>query len=125
MTQRERFLRCMMFEHVDRVPLMEMGVWPETLERWHREGLPRSVTNLRQLEAHLHLDISFNMNWLPINDLFQPPFEQKVIEETEEDEVVQDDRGTILRRRKSFGSIPQFLRFPVETEADYDRLLRG
>ena len=123
MTQRERFLRWMRFERVDRVPLMEMGVWPETLERWHHEGLPRWVTNLRQLEDHLRLDISFNMNWLPINDLFQPPFEQKVIEQTAEEEVVQDDRGTLLRRRKRFGSIPQYLRFPVETEADYERLL--
>jgi hypothetical protein len=122
-TQRERFLRCMKFEPVDRIPLMEMGLWPETLDRWHREGLPLWVTNLRQLEDHLDLDISFNLNWLPINDLFQPPFELRVIEETAEDEVVQDDRGTILRRRKSFGSIPQFLRFPVVTEADYDHLL--
>ncbi|HOF19563.1 MAG TPA: uroporphyrinogen decarboxylase family protein [Phycisphaerae bacterium] len=54
---------------------------------------------------------------------FQPPFEEKVLEETAEEQVIQDDRGTILRRRRRLGSIPQYLRFPVETEADYERLL--
>ncbi len=41
MTQRERFLSLMCFGSVDRVPLMEVGVWEETFERWHDEGLPR------------------------------------------------------------------------------------
>jgi uroporphyrinogen decarboxylase len=36
---------------------------------------------------------------------------------------VQDDRGTILRRRKQFASIPHYSRFPVQTEADYDKVL--
>jgi hypothetical protein len=46
---------------------MEMGVWDETLERWHGEGLPSWVTSLRHLEDYLRLDRSFNVNWLPIN----------------------------------------------------------
>jgi len=33
MTERERFLCTMRFQPVDRIPLMEMGVWDETLER--------------------------------------------------------------------------------------------
>jgi hypothetical protein len=69
MNERERFLRYMDFQPVDRIPLMEMGVWDETLERWHHEGLPRWVTCLRHLEDYLDLDRSFNMNWLPIKQL--------------------------------------------------------
>jgi uroporphyrinogen decarboxylase len=123
MTQRERFVRLMTFQSVDRIPLMEMGVWPETLRRWHGEGLPGGVTNLRQLEEHLRLDISFNLNWLPLDQEFLPAFEEKVLEDHGTDEVVQDNRGTILRRRKELASIPHYIRFPVETEADYEKLL--
>jgi uroporphyrinogen decarboxylase len=113
----------MYFEPIDRVPLMEMGLWPETLERWHHEGLPKWVTCLRHLEDYLQLDRSFNLNWLPINDLFYPPFEVEVLEETESELIIRDEAGVVLRQRKSFKTIPQYIRFPVEDEADYEALL--
>jgi len=77
MNERERFLRYMHFQPVDRIPLMEMGLWPETIERWHHEGLPKWVTSIRHLEDYLRLDRSFNVNWLPINGDIYPPFEEK------------------------------------------------
>lgn len=122
LSQRERFLKWMRFEPVDRPPLMEMGLWPETLDRWHGEGLPKWVTELRHLEDYLRLDRSFNVNWLPINGEVYPPFEPEVLEETEDDEIVRDVNGVVYRQRKSFRTIPQFLRFPVENESDYERL---
>jgi uroporphyrinogen decarboxylase len=122
MNQRDRFLRWMRFEAVDRVPLMEMGLWPETLERWHHEGLPEWVTHLRHLEDYLGLDRSFNVNWLPISSGIYPSFERQVLEETEVDRVIVNGNGVTLRERKSMQSIPQYIRFPVETEADYERL---
>ncbi len=122
MNQRERFLKYMRFEPVDRIPLMEMGVWPETLQRWHHEGLPKWVTELRHLEDYLLLDRSFNLNWLPINGEVYPPFEPEVLEETGENQVVRDANGVIYRQRKHHKTIPQFLRFPVAGEADYDAL---
>ena len=123
MTEGERFLRYMQFQSVDRIPLMEMGVWPETLERWHDEGLPRWVTSLRHLEDYLRLDRSFNINWLPINHEFHPLFEPKVIEETDDEQIVVDENGVTYRQRKRLKTIPQYLRFPIENEDDYDRLL--
>jgi uroporphyrinogen decarboxylase len=102
---------------------MEMGVWPETFERWHNEGLPRWVTSVRHLEDYLRLDRSFNINWLPINHEIYPPFEEKVLEETEEERVISDANGVIYRQRKSYQTIPKFIRFPIETEADYENLL--
>ena len=74
MNQRERYLRTMRFESVDRIPLMEMGVLDDTFERWHGEGLPSSVRNLHDLEDHLHLDRSWNLNWLPIQEQVFPYF---------------------------------------------------
>ncbi len=123
MNQRERFLNTLFQRPVDRIPLMEMGVWDETLERWHHEGLPKWVTCLRHLEDYLGLDLSFNVNWLEINDNIYPPFEVKVLEETENEQVISDEFGVVLRQRKTFRTIPQFIRFPVRNEADYEQLL--
>ena len=102
---------------------MEMGVWPETLERWHHEGLPKWVTSLRHLEDYLRLDRSFNVNWLEINQEVYPPFEERVLEETEEEQVLSDVNGVIYRQRKTHKTIPNFIRFPIEDEASYLDLL--
>lgn len=123
MNVRERYLRTMCFEPVDCIPVMEIGVWDETLERWHHEGLPRWVRDLQNLEDFLGLDRSWNHNWLPINEKLYPLFERKVLEETETEEIISDEMGVILRQRKHHKTIPQYLRFPVENEADYEALL--
>lgn len=123
MNERERFLRYMHFESVDRIPLMEMGVWPETLERWHNEGLPRWVTSIRHLEDYLRLDRSFNVNWLPINQEVYPPFEEKVLADSESEQVISDATGAVYRQRKTHKTIPNYIRFPIESEADYIELL--
>ena len=123
MNERQRFLQYMHFEPVDRIPLMEMGFWPETLDRWHCEGLPKWVTSIRHLEDYLRLDRSFNVNWLEINGEVYPPFEEKVLEETEEEQVVSDANGVIFRQRKTHKTIPNYIRFPIENEADYADLL--
>jgi uroporphyrinogen decarboxylase len=123
MNQRDRFLRYMTFQEVDRIPLMEMGVWPETFQRWYHEGLPRWVTELRHLEDYLQLDRSFNINWLPINHEFYPRFEHETLEETPDHKLIRDENGILCRVLKQGRSIPQYVRFPVENEADYDRLL--
>jgi len=122
MTQRERFLKYMTFQSVDRIPLMEMGLWPETLERWHQEGLSERVTDLRGLEKFLGLDVSFNLNWLSIDDNIHPAFPEKIIEETENAQIVSDRLGVVYRWMKEGRSIPQYIRFPVEDEDDYEKL---
>ena len=38
MTHRERFLATMRYQATDRVPYWEFGAWPETIERWKKEG---------------------------------------------------------------------------------------
>ncbi len=38
MNARERFLACMDYKPVDRTPFWSWGGWPETIERWTKEG---------------------------------------------------------------------------------------
>ena len=122
MNERDRFLDYMRFKPVDRIPLMEMGFWEETLQRWHHEGLPKWVENDRHAEDYLNLDRSYNRNWLPINTLVYPQYEAAVIEETASEEVFLDENGVVFRRHKQQLSIPQYLRFPAEDEAGYEQL---
>jgi len=69
---RERFLACMTFQPVDRVPLMDMGVWDDTSSGGTARPAP-VVTSIRHLEDRLGLDRSFNLDWLPIADGLFPP----------------------------------------------------
>ena len=39
MTDLERFLAVMEYDPLDRVPNWELGVWPQTRDRWETEGL--------------------------------------------------------------------------------------
>lgn len=100
MKDRERFLNYMTFQPVDRAPVMEMGFWTKILERWHHEGSPKWVTHDRHAEAYLGLDLGFNRNWLPINDMVYPPFEVETLEENETVQVIRDENGVILRQQK-------------------------
>jgi len=44
MTNRERFSRVLRYEPVDRLPVFEWAPWwDQTIERWHREGLPENL----------------------------------------------------------------------------------
>jgi hypothetical protein len=41
MTNLENFLAVMEYRKPDRVPNWEVGVWPQTADRWEAEGLDR------------------------------------------------------------------------------------
>jgi uroporphyrinogen decarboxylase len=44
MSGRQRILAALSGRDSDRVPLTEIGLWPETLQRWRAEGLPTNVS---------------------------------------------------------------------------------
>ena len=113
MTPRERFLATMRYEPVDRVPFRLFGAWPETVERWKREGYdPRKP-----------LFQGDHWEWLGEWFFPNPPFERKVIEENARTVLYINHEGILMRERSDHrdSSIPQFLRFPVETPEDFRR----
>jgi hypothetical protein len=42
-TVTERYCRFLTGQPVDRIPDIEFGYWPQTVRRWMKEGLPRSL----------------------------------------------------------------------------------
>jgi len=103
----------MEYQIVDRVPLWDFGVWPETIERWKGEGYnpthPPVFTDQRDWQA----------GWFFPN----PQFQRTIVEEDSRTVLYINHEGILMRERKDnpMSSMPQFVKFPVETREDFRR----
>jgi len=125
MTHRERLLRCLKGEAVDRVPDFEFGAWDQTIERWHNEGLPADYRGTdAAIDYYFHTD---NTEYGPMPHVrvgLLPGFEYKILEEKETHLIVQDGDGATAEIMKpEYGaSIPKYLRFAIETRKDWEKI---
>lgn len=108
----ERFYACMNYQPVDRHPFWTFGAWPETWDRWKSEGCPEGF------------DMTAGSDPGPMYGTWfepKPAFEQTVIEETDEYLIHMNYEGVLVKEFKvnAASSMPQFLRFPVETREDF------
>ena len=113
MNDLERFYACFDYGPVDRHPFWFFGIWPETHERWLREGWnPETYDPAEGAEK-----TPLYSGW------FQPapPFEKQIIEENEGHITYINHEGILMREMKNnpSSSMPQFIRFPVETREDF------
>lgn len=113
MTQRELFLEIMHYGSFDRMPVVHWTGWPETMERWYAEGLPRDVD--------IHEFFGTTPHWTSpgVNIGLFPLFEEEIIEETEEYRVLRDGCGVILKDWKHKSCIPHYIDFTLKTAADW------
>ena len=69
MTPKERFLSVLSFEQPDRIPIMDFGYWPETIEAWKQQGLPKELETYEEVESFFYGDRGFELNmvnrWCP------------------------------------------------------------
>ena len=92
MTHRERLIRTTQFQPVDELPFRHAyGLMPRVLEAWHEEGLPTSVQTERDI--YEYFGFQTRAKPLPMTYMFDPPFETKVLDETEEYRVELDGMG--------------------------------
>lgn len=131
MTPGERFMRCISFEKVDRIPVMDFGYWRETIDAWHSQGLPKSVDTTEEVEIYFGCDRGFETNlvnyWgddgpIGIEWGIWPPWEQHIIDEDAETITYGGEVGIIIEHKNS-GSIPHQTKYPVETINDFERLV--
>ena len=109
MNDRQRFIATMHYQPRDRAPICDFGFWTETIQEWHKQGLPEAVRyenyDGRHTDAYFGMDC-YSSGPSPKIGLF-PPFESKVIEDRGDHELVQQDDGVIVLKKKYLGSIPQ------------------
>lgn len=118
MNELERFHACMDYQPVDHTPYWFWGTWPETLERWKHEGWDPQTFDLNMGADTRNVYAGW---FFPT-----PPFEHKVLEEDEAHVLYINHEGILMRERKDnpMSSMPQFIRFPVETREDFRRFWR-
>ncbi len=118
MNHRERFLRVMNYQPVDRcVYGVWTGAWPETYEVWKTQGYDPAK------EPYFQVD-----NWCWQGGWFfpNPPFAREVIAEDDNTITYVNYEGILMRERKDnpWSSMPQFLRFPAETPEAFRAFMR-
>ena len=124
MNARERFHATCKFEPVDRPFRFEtIGFWPETIDRWHGEGLPEEV---EVISAYVHFGMDLRMPFFiggGYDAGFVPAFEEKVIEETDEYRIVMNTCGNVQKEFKGgHSTLPQFLEFPVKDMKTFEEV---
>jgi len=115
MTDRERFVNVLNYQPVDRCFYAEcLWTWPETYERWEKEGYDPAQEPLFDTDRW-----DIQISWFFPN----PPFEREIVAEDEATISYISEEGILLREMKDqpMSSMPQFLRFPVETRDDFRR----
>lgn len=144
MDERERFMATMNFDPVDRPFRWEtLGMWPETLDRWYAEGLDRALKQPRagDMGAIVHdeyervLVYGFGLDRIDYlrNSInsgytdtpFCPGFAKEILEDNGSTRIIRDTDGILKREfvHYAMSSMPQFLRYPVSSRADWLALL--
>ncbi|MEM2166858.1 MAG: uroporphyrinogen decarboxylase family protein, partial [Candidatus Bathyarchaeia archaeon] len=122
MNHRERFLRTFEFKDVDRVPDYEFGYWTETIDRWHREGLPMDRKTNREVELYLGLEGWDCIEMLPVRTGLWPNPPERIIREEKGRAIVDDGIGGIYIRTTTSSSVPHYIRHPLKNRDDWEKL---
>jgi uroporphyrinogen decarboxylase len=118
MNQRERWLAAMHFQPVDHVPDEEFGYWDETLDLWHAQGLPEYVNTMDRGDIYFGFELR---DFAPGSIGLKPGFQYQVLEEDDRHKIVMDfDGATKMVKTEGLPTIPKYLKFPIETRADWD-----
>ena len=127
MTDRERFLAVMEYQPADRIPNHELGVWPQTMDRWAAEGVPDGAMTYDWFakEDYIGLD---HREYAWVNFDVIPTFEPEVLERTDRYEIIRNGLGVVTKAliegtvRGGRMSMDTYLEFPVKTLADFREL---
>jgi len=121
LTSRERFCKLYDFEKVDRSVRWEaVGFWGQTVEEWNASGgLPAGVDPMEYYEFDPTPTVSGGLG-LTSMSLSGPPVQTRVVDDDGHTSVVENDLGALWRERSDGGaSMPQWIRFPVESHEDW------
>jgi uroporphyrinogen decarboxylase len=114
MSYRQLFLDIMNYREFDQMPVIHWDIWPETRERWIAEGMPRDVEQFEFLGV--------GPRWCFVGARLLapfPPFEEEVLEETDEYRIIRAFDGVVQKEWKHRSCIPQFIDFTLKTADDW------
>src|SRR5512141_3063746 len=113
MTQRERIRTALRRGVPDRVPMLDITFWPDTIDRWYREGLPLAVHPCDYLGMDHITQFQFDRSLrLPT----------RTIEENDEWVVSTDSNGATRMRWKHRYAPPGHTEPTIRARADWERV---
>lgn len=115
MNSRERFHATFRYGQPDRVFLLPQWTFNETRQRWLREGMP--------WDAHFNTYFGFDrFEGIPLDVGVFPPLETKIVEQTPQWSVVEDEFGGLTKRwtDRELG-MSQWIRYPVRNRETWER----
>lgn len=115
MTGKERMIRILNHQPVDRIALYE-HFWTDTHKTWAEQG---HIEPDESLEDHFGFDMQESWAFNLMADL---DFEQKVVTEDEDTTTYLDGNGAILRRHKHHDTTPEHVDFNVKEREDWDKV---
>jgi uroporphyrinogen decarboxylase len=98
---------------LDRIPMMEIGFWPETIERWKNEGLPEDV----DIHDYFGLD---KVEFFTYNGSLG--LEEKTLKENEDSRTYIDGDGCTYKRFKNKQVTPHFISSSVKGLEDWENV---
>ena len=130
LTDLERFNRCMEYQPADRRPNHEISAWKQTMARWLAEA-PDVIKDFKWswMKGGPDVELGFDhREFVNVNFRFIPRYEEKVLEESERYEIIQNDRGIISRALKEgkIGtqrmSMNEFIGWPISKPEDWQEV---
>jgi uroporphyrinogen decarboxylase len=127
MTERERFLAVMEYQPVDRIPNHEVGVWDQTIDRWHTEGLNQFSLTWDWFTGCDYFDMDAR-EYIPVNFGMMPEYEEEIYEVTDRYIVYRHTNGIVTKALKegtsrgTRASMDTYLDFPVKNRDDFQEL---
>jgi len=103
MTSHERYSRIFAHKEADRIPFCD-SPWGETIERWHKEGLPKGVSWADYFGFDKVATITTDNT---------PRYLIQTIEETDEYIIQTTAWGCTAKNFKHTASTPEFLNYKV------------
>ena len=120
MTPRERFHRQMHYQTVDRCFNMEFGYWDENFSQW-RMFAENGITNNEEADRFFSFD---PMAGISGNVWIWPLFEEKVLEARGDKLLIQNADGLMAEVSRNHSSIPHYIKSPIETPEDWEKIKR-
>ena len=118
----ERMRATYEFKPVDHLVRREFYIWSEAIERWKTEGLPDDYEeqNLFNFDPPGMVDIGLDLGWC--EPPFLPAYEDKIIKDDGDTEIIQDAAGRWLRvfKGRRHGFMPDYIKHPVTCMKDWE-----
>ncbi len=122
MNSGERMRATYAFQPVDHLFRREFYIWSEAIERWKTEGLPDNYEEqiLFNYDPPGMADVGLNLGWC--EPPFLPDYEDKVVKDEGDTEIIQDTAGRWLRvfKGRRHGFMPDYIKHPVTCMRDWE-----